>query len=247
MEEAAQWLLRVSMLFQPAYTLVSCIPLKRAGAVLRLKDILLLNATWPSEWIGRYFLERLDQQDPVMQVVLRTGRSLLWNSSLGNALSPKAIEFFGQAKQYGIEAGAVSTFFSVDGWINIMAVAGPAGCRYEDWLPAMVWLIHCANLSSLAKTQARMLPFTDQQIRILHGLQMGKSHKEIADSLNVSVATVYQYLMQLRKKTGLRREEAVWTLRQWQPLSILPDFQGARRFAKKGGDPVLKTESPRQL
>lgn len=221
--ETREWLLSLTPAFAPAKLIAGCLPLRRN---IQLRDVLLLNAGYPAEWIAWYLAMRADRFDPVLQRALSSGVSFVWNRhsiDVGIDVGASHVEtFMNMATLYTLEAGAIGVCLSPDRWMSFMALAGPASCAYEMWLPRLIAHAHQAHhrFRMLIKRQQLAWPFSDQEVRALRALHLGWSARTIANALGNSRRCIYRILAKMTERTGLSRESALRFLDQYQPLSL---------------------------
>lgn len=221
--ETREWLLSLAPAFAPAKLIALCLPLRRN---ILLRDVMLLNASYPAEWVAWYIAMRADRFDPVLQWALHSGMSFTWNRktiSISHKIDAVRSEpFMNMATLYGIEAGAIGVCLSPDRWMSCMALAGPSSCAYEQLLPHLILHTHQAHerFRALIQRQQLVWPFSDQEVRTLRALQLGWSAPTIANTLGTTSRCIYRLLAKMSARTGLSRERALQFLDRYQRLSL---------------------------
>ncbi len=222
LRDAHAWIGRLARRLAPVSLLAACV----TSLQHRLRDTLLLNATYPLSWIGPYLVLRLDRIDPVFAQA-RRGLSFAWRGldiqGMGAAdISARTEELFRLASAHGIAAGAVASYAEPGRGYTMLAAAGRDEYPYELLVPHLLLMAQQVHhsLTALARIQRAALPFTEQQIRILHAMQMGLRDDEIARAMLTSDANVRMHLSRLTRRLGGDRSTALSLLRQYQPLAI---------------------------
>jgi DNA-binding CsgD family transcriptional regulator len=221
MAEAVAWIAGLAARVAPCGILAACFS---GDGDRRLRKTLVLNASYPRSWMGWYLATRADRLDPVLRQALTHTISFAWRGEDAADLAGCTEEFLRAAAGHGIEAGAIATHLGVDARCTIVAVAGAREYPYNAWVPHLLLraqLAH-AGLAELARIQETALPFTEQQVRILHALRMGLQDHEIAALLKISSETIRKHFTRLMRRTGLCRFRALALLDEWQPLSVIP-------------------------
>lgn len=216
LQQARRWIISLAAQVRPAGLVAAY--LHRCGEV-QLRETLVLNASYPAAWMGWYLATRADRIDPVLRQARDTGLSFAWDSAFVANAPGITEEFMRLAAAHHLEAGAIAVHPDFDGWLSFLAVAGPAGLPYEEWLPRFTLAVQHAHLHlrELAEAQRRALPFTEMEMNLLHGYQLGLDDSTLAAWHNMSQATLRVYFSNLMQRTGLCRTNALALLRQWQP------------------------------
>jgi hypothetical protein len=219
LESVRAWSLALAQTYAPAGLVVACL---RRQLPCRLPTILLLNASYAPEWLGYYLITRADRLDPVLQCALATGHSFVWRQADTPATTPAVAQFMARAACTGLHAGAVGVCTTPDGWLSLLAVAGPAELPYTAWRHELV--LHACHahdtLRTVAEAQVRALPFADCELRVLHGYQCGLTDTMLAALTGVTPRTIRHYLWRMLRRTGFCRSRALALAAQWQPISL---------------------------
>ncbi len=216
LDEIRRWIIGLAAQVRPAGLVAACL---HGRGEIQLHDTLVLNASYPADWMSWYLATRADRIDPVLRQACDTGLSFVWDSAIIADAPGITEEFMSLAAAHRLEAGAIAVHPDFDGRLSLLAVAGPAGLPYAEQLPRLTLAVQHAHprLCKLADAQRRALPFTEMEMALLHSLQLGLDDSTLAAWHNISPTTVRTHFASLMRRTGLCRTKALALLRQWQP------------------------------
>ena len=155
----------------------------------------VINVSYSNDWLYHYGSRGYASVDPVLQSVLRTSQTQVWEQTYENATSKKQLEFMEEARSYGLTHGLtigmpepgrnLASFFSFSG-----GEACHTG-RYKHLLEYLLPQIHrilIANVSSPFVNRVKGL--SARELMVLEWMKHGKTNWEISRIIGVSERTV---------------------------------------------------------
>jgi DNA-binding CsgD family transcriptional regulator len=155
----------------------------------------VINVTYSNDWLYRYGTRGYATVDPVLQSVLSTCRTQVWEQSYKGATSAKQLEFVEEARSYGLTHGLTTgmlepgrnfaSFFSFAG--------GEPGhtLRYKKLLEYLLPHLHRILMANVHTPPAnRVKGLSPRELMVLEWMKQGKTNWEISRIIGVSERTV---------------------------------------------------------
>lgn len=171
-------------------------------------DSYFIWENWPGQWFDRYLKLNYFHSDPVVRLVRRSGRSVIWSQSLKlQALSSKSKRIMDEASDFGLVDGLTIPLHSQNGIDGVFSVAG----RRAKLTPAEVTLLEIVatrahrRLLDLAPTAApprEDCSVTKTESECLTWCVSGKTDREIAAMTGRSPRTIQTHIGNLQRKLG---------------------------------------------
>ena len=163
---------------------------------------------WPSPWFDRYLKLNYFHSDPVVRLVRRSGRSVIWSQSLKlQALPSKSKRIMDEASDFGLVDGLTVPLHSQNGMDGVFSVAG----RRPKFTPQEVTLLEILatrahrRLLDLAPSPERSREdrtVTKTESECLTWCVSGKTDREIAAMTGRSPRTIQTHIGNLQRKLG---------------------------------------------
>lgn len=179
-----------------AYGYRQPVPFTRARTVI--------TGTYPSGWLDIYNSNDYGAVDPTIAYSKRGTHLTLWSSESSEHHS----RFFGEAREWGIAAGATMTFRGADWSVRILGMAREQEPISIDESALLKLKMKCLAefidesrvAQSLAEGHAPIL--NQREAEILRWVADGKCSKSIAGILDISEHTVNFHIKNIQRKFG---------------------------------------------
>nr|WP_281720572.1 LuxR C-terminal-related transcriptional regulator [Nitrosomonas nitrosa] len=155
----------------------------------------VINVSYSNDWLYQYGSRGYASVDPVLQSVLSTSQTQVWEQTYNTATSKKQLEFVEEARSHGLTHGMTSglveparklaSFFSFSG-------GEPSNTsRYKrllDYLTPHLHRILIANVNSPSSNRVKGL--SPRELMVLEWMKQGKTNWEISRIIGVTERTV---------------------------------------------------------
>lgn len=155
----------------------------------------VINVSYSNDWLYHYGTRAYATVDPVLQSVLSTFQTQIWEQTYLSASSPKQLEFVEEARSYGLTHGLTTgmlepgrnfaSFFSFAG--------GEPGhtVRYKKLLEYLLPYLHRILIANVHTPSAnRVKGLSPRELMVLEWMKQGKTNWEISRIIGVSERTV---------------------------------------------------------
>ncbi|EJL56643.1 response regulator containing a CheY-like receiver domain and an HTH DNA-binding domain [Rhizobium sp. CF122] len=171
-------------------------------------DSYFIWENWPGQWFDRYLKLNYFHSDPVVRLVRRSGRSVIWSQSLKlQALPSKSKRIMDEASDFGLVDGLTIPLHSQNGMDGVFSVAG----RRAKLTPAEVTLLEIVatrahrrllDLAPSAAPPREDCTVTKAESECLTWCVSGKTDREIAAMTGRSPRTIQTHIGNLQRKLG---------------------------------------------
>jgi DNA-binding CsgD family transcriptional regulator len=155
----------------------------------------VINVSYSNDWLYTYGRNGYAGVDPVLQSVLSTFKTQVWEQTYKNTSSPKQLEFVEEARSYGLTHGITTGMVERGrGFASFFSFAGGDSDdtnRYKELLEYLLPYLHrvlIANTSAPAPN--RVMGLSPREMVVLDWMKQGKTNWEISRIIGVSERTV---------------------------------------------------------
>ncbi|KGD99580.1 MULTISPECIES: LuxR family transcriptional regulator [Rhizobium/Agrobacterium group] len=165
---------------------------------------------WPPAWFERYLRKNYFRDDPVVNLVRRADRAIVWSETIDNqALPPKARQVMREAADFGLVDGITIPIFTRSGFAGIFSVAGkkvslPAPHRDLLHIIAIRAYTRLRDLNAAGSDITEDVMVTRSESECLTWCVEGKKDWEIGEMTRRSPRTVQTHLTNLQQKLNAR-------------------------------------------
>lgn len=158
--------------------------------------MMVLNESFPSEWMRRYKDEVLSVTDPVVNYVLTFYKTCLWKEATEVFPGRQYAELMGKAAEHGLKygvAGGVNGISREFGSIfSFSSVSDRFSGRHKKILDVVIPHLHQALLRVCAacESKCKEASLSAREVEVLMWMKEGKTNWEISVILNISERTV---------------------------------------------------------
>lgn len=180
----------------------------------------VVNASYPDEWLYRYWKNGFADVDPVFRSALKSPGTQHWREIYQHLSSEKEQEFIAAARQFGlydgITTGSVDQACGVATFCSFASEEALDGKRLVPLIEYLGYYLHMALLRSTPKSASRtdrcVKELTSREVTILNWMKNGKTNWEIGKILGVSERTVRFHIESIFSKLEVTsRSQAVAT------------------------------------
>jgi LuxR family transcriptional regulator, quorum-sensing system regulator CviR len=155
----------------------------------------VINVSYSNDWLYHYGTKGYATVDPVLQSVLSTFQTQVWEQTYKSANSKKQLEFMEEARSYGLTQGLTTgmpepgrnfaSFFSFAGGDPGHAI------RYKNLLEYLLPYLHRILIANVHTPSAnRVKGLSPRELMVLEWMKQGKTNWEISRIIGVSERTV---------------------------------------------------------
>lgn len=165
---------------------------------------------WPEGWFDRYVRKNYFRDDPVVNLVRRADRTIVWSEAIDNhALAPKARQVMREAADFGMRDGITIPIFTRSGFAGIFSVAGKKvslSAAQKDLLHivAIRTYTRVRDLSTAGSDITEDIMITRSESECLTWCVQGKKDREIGEMTRRSTRTVQTHLSNLQQKLNAK-------------------------------------------
>lgn len=171
--------------------------------------------TYPKEWMNMYIKKNFYEFDPVYKLIDQTYFPQTWHVNDFNNLSDPERKIFEIASDFSISTGTTIPIKNIDA-SKIYFTSADRIIHHPEVLyilshaARIYWDVYQKQISNISFTQ-----LTQKEKEIFLLKKQGLLSKNIADNLNISMATVAFHLKNIRQKLKCSRtEQAVYSYNQ---------------------------------
>jgi DNA-binding CsgD family transcriptional regulator len=155
----------------------------------------VINVSYSNDWLYTYGRNGYANVDPVLQSVLRTFKTQVWEQTYKHVTSPKQLEFVEEARSYGLTHGITTGMLERRrGFASFFSFAGGDSentNRYKGLLEYLLPYLHRTLLANTHTPQAnRVKGLSPREMLVLEWMKQGKTNWEISRIIGVSERTV---------------------------------------------------------
>lgn len=155
----------------------------------------VLNISYSNDWLYTYGKQGYAGIDPVLQSLLSTFRTQVWEQAYKNASAAKQCQFVEEARAYGLTHGITTGMLERGkGFASFFSFAGGelrGTLRYQRLLEYLLPYLHrvlMANTHTPIANRVKVL--SPREMSVLMWMRQGKTNWEISRILGVSERTV---------------------------------------------------------
>jgi DNA-binding CsgD family transcriptional regulator len=155
----------------------------------------VINISYSNDWLYRYGRNGYASVDPVLQSVLLTFKTQVWEQTYNDITSPKQLEFVEEARSYGLTHGITTGMIERGrGFASFFSFAGGDSentSRYKELLEYLLPFLHRTLMANTHTPQAnRVKGLSPREMLVLEWMKQGKTNWEISRIIGVSERTV---------------------------------------------------------
>ena len=155
----------------------------------------VLNVSYSNEWLYTYGKQSYATVDPVLQALLSTFKTQVWEQTYKTTSSPKQCEFIEEARSYGLKHGLTTglparnrkfaSFFSFAG-------GDPEDTwRYKGLIEYLIPYLHRVLMANTQTPLSnRVMGLSERETSVLMWMKQGKTNWEISRILGITERTV---------------------------------------------------------
>ena len=167
------------------------------------KQFVVINISYPLEWMDLYLIKKFNEVDPVVIRHFRNFELQNWSETFKQ--NPPPPEFLKLARDFGLEKGytcGTTNLFRTEG--SLFSISGPSlekNKRTEFFFKAIVPHLHLALVNVLAQNKRKEIPsLSKREKEVLKWTAKGKSSWDISIILNISENTVNYHISKIKQK-----------------------------------------------
>ncbi|OQW33145.1 MAG: hypothetical protein A4E19_07345 [Nitrospira sp. SG-bin1] len=155
----------------------------------------VINVSYSNDWLYHYGTRGYATVDPVLQSVLSTFQTQVWEQTYKGASSPKQLEFVEEARSYGLTHGLTTGMLEPGrNFASFFSFAGgePGNTiRYKKLLEYLLPHLHRILIANVHTPSAnRVKGLSPRELMVLEWMKQGKTNWEISRIIGVSERTV---------------------------------------------------------
>jgi DNA-binding CsgD family transcriptional regulator len=155
----------------------------------------VINVSYSNDWLYAYGSNGYANVDPVLQAVLTTFKTQVWEQTYKTATSPKQLEFVEEARSCGLTHGMTTGMLERGrGFASFFSFAGGDAentNRYKGLLEYLLPYLHRILIANIHTPQAnRVKGLSPREMMVLEWMKQGKTNWEISRIIGVSERTV---------------------------------------------------------
>jgi len=155
----------------------------------------VINVSYSNDWLYHYGTKGYATVDPVLQSVLSTFQTQVWEQTYKGASSPKQLEFVEEARSYGLTHGLTTGMLEPGrNFASFFSFAGGEPdhiVRYKKLLEYLLPHLHRILIANVHTPPAnRVKGLSARELMVLEWMKQGKTNWEISRIIGVSERTV---------------------------------------------------------
>ena len=155
----------------------------------------VINVSYSNEWLYTYCKRKYAEIDLILQSVLSTFRTQVWEQTYKKVVSPKQLEFVEEARSYGLTQGITTAMLEPGrNFASFFSFAGGDSdnmLRYKGLLEYLLPYLHRIMLANVHTPSAnRVRGLSPRELMVLEWMKQGKTNWEISRIIGVSERTV---------------------------------------------------------
>lgn len=167
--------------------------LNHAGKFKEFNNV--INVSYSNDWLYTYCKRGYAGRDCVLQSVLSTFQTQVWEQTYKNAISPKQLEFTEEARSYGLTHGITTSMLEPGrSFASFFSFAGGDSddtLRYKGLLEYLLPYLHRIMLANVHTSAAnRVRGLSHRELTVLEWMKHGKTNWEVSRIIGITERTV---------------------------------------------------------
>jgi len=160
-------------------------------------------------WEHHYFKKQYFRHDPCFHDITHKLQLFTWSEAKNSqTTSDIGKRIFDEAREFGMNEGALIPIRSFDGNLSFVTVSGQDVDVSEDAksclkIAGLFFSEKYRAIRDKKRNSSRISPLTDRQTEIVTWLAVGKRHDDIADILGISSKTVMRHVEDAKKRLNV--------------------------------------------
>ncbi len=155
----------------------------------------VINVSYSNDWLYTYGKQGYAAVDPVLQAVLSTFKTQIWEQAYRNTTSEKQRQFVEEARAYGLTHGITTGMLERGkGFASFFSFAGGdlrGTLRYQKLLEYLLPYLHRVLMANThTPISNRVKGLSPREMSVLMWMRQGKTNWEISRILGVSERTI---------------------------------------------------------
>jgi LuxR family transcriptional regulator, quorum-sensing system regulator CviR len=155
----------------------------------------VINVSYSNDWLYTYGKKGYANVDPVLQSLLSSSKTQVWEQTYGKASSPKQLEFVEEARSVGLTHGVTTGMLERDrGFATFFSFAGGDADGTQRFVRLLEYLLPSIHRVLIANTHTplfnRVKGLSPREMTVLLWMKQGKTNWEIAQIVGVTERTV---------------------------------------------------------
>lgn len=155
----------------------------------------VINVSYSNEWLYTYCKRKYAESDVVLQSILSTFQTQVWEQTYKKTASPKELEFVEEARGYdlahGVTTGMLEPGRSFASFFSFAGGDFDNTLRYKGLLEYLLPYLHRIMLMNITTPSVnRMKGLSPRELMVLEWMKQGKTNWEISRIIGVSERTV---------------------------------------------------------
>lgn len=155
----------------------------------------VINVSYSNDWLYTYCKRKYADSDLVLQSILSTFHTQVWEQTYRKTATPKQLEFVEEARGYDLSHGMTTGMLEPGrNFASFFSFAGgdfENTLRYKDFLEYLLPHLHRLMLMTLNTTPVNpMKGLSPRELMVLEWMKQGKTNWEISQIIGVSERTV---------------------------------------------------------
>jgi DNA-binding CsgD family transcriptional regulator len=155
----------------------------------------VINVSYSNDWLYTYGKQGYAAVDPVLQSLLSTFQTQIWEQTYKQTSSPKQCEFIEEARSYGLTSGLTTGLLERNRrFTSFFSFAGGEQSDAHRYKGLVEYLVPYLHRVLMANTQTplpnRVKGLSPRETTVLMWMKEGKTNWEISRILGVSERTV---------------------------------------------------------
>ncbi|MBU6479847.1 MAG: autoinducer binding domain-containing protein [Nitrospirae bacterium] len=155
----------------------------------------VINVSYSNDWLYTYGKEGYASVDPVLQSLLSSFKTQVWEQTYGKASSPKQLEFIEEARSAGLTHGVTTGMLERErGFATFFSFAGGEADGAQRFAGLLEYLLPALHRVLIANANTplfnRVKGLSPREVTVLMWMKEGKTNWEIARIVGVTERTV---------------------------------------------------------
>jgi DNA-binding CsgD family transcriptional regulator len=155
----------------------------------------VINVSYSNDWLYTYGTKGYASVDPVLQSVLSTFKTQVWEQTYKRTSSQKQLEFIEEARSYGLTHGITAGMLERRrGFATFFSFAGGDSADTNRYKGLFEYLLPYLHRTLIANTHTplpnRVKGLSPREMMVLTWMKQGKTNWEISRIIGVSERTV---------------------------------------------------------
>lgn len=155
----------------------------------------VINVSYSNDWLYTYGKNGYASVDPVLQSLLSSLKTQVWEQTYDSANSPKQLEFIEEARSFGLTHGITTGMLAQNPeFATFFSFAGGEARNTHRYAGLLEYLLPSLHRVLIANTHTplsnRVKGLSPREVTVLLWMKQGKTNWEISRILGVSERTV---------------------------------------------------------